>query len=1779
MYFFSHSHHLARSIGQSPATLVIAAAVMLTLTSVAPASAQCDVTAKVVAMDQVITYNRMGAFAPTGMIFALSRDVFPMAPGGAPFAGPFTEQNSCAVSACSPGMVQLRPDKRPRPLTLRANEGQTICIAFTNLLNSADITDARNEAPGIQLCEPNDGDARPGTQPACQSEQPVTRNVGIDVHGLIPASIADSGSKVGDNASSLVAPGSTRPYTYMAEKEGAYVITSGPNLGGEGGNGATANGLFGVFNVEPPGSKWYRNQLTREEMVAAVDTAAAFDCDGDLVDETVGYTCGGQPVLNYAATFAGGDYAGLPILDIQRGNEIVHNELNAVIVGPDPGGTFGSDPAPYALYPNRGEAFREFTIAFHDEVKLVQAFPEWYNQLAFTLGAVKDGFAVNYGTGGIGSEIIGNRLGVGPMHECVECKYEEFFLTAWAVGDPAMIVDVPANAGLESCDPALNNCTDVGPKATKAFYPDDPSNVWHGYLNDRTKVRNIHVGTEHHVFHLHGHQWNFVNDDNPADQSNYLGAQLIGPGSSFTYEITYGGGGNRNKTPGDSIFQCHFYPHFAQGMWGLWRVHDTFERGSLLDAEGRVLERGLPDSEICFNSATGLPDPALGDQCGGYIPGTADPIAGGTPVPAVVPIPGKAMAPMPGLILAALEDTDSDGVPDSSSSEEAAFMGYPFYIPGVAGHRPPTPPLDLVADGGLPRHIITAGERHTEQTATDFDVVLTAAHGTQIPEEGTLDERVAMAFHGDGVYRSSFDTSGVPVSFEVNGLPPNEGSPYAEPCRGDSYDGYRGQLLPTNRFYAVSVIELDVDLNKVGWHFGQQRILTLDGDVADTLAGVRAPEPLVMRANSGDCVDMNHTNLVPNVYQLDDFQVKTPTDVIGQHIHLVKFDVTSADGAANGWNYEDGTFSPDEVHERMEALHAGSWAGTAVLPDATICGADNLNCARTTRQRWYIDPGWSGNVFTHDHYGPSTHQQAGLYATMLIEPKGSQWRDPATGTLFGSRDDGGPTSWRADILTAEGDAYREFYLEFADFQIAYRSDEGDGAGGGLINFNGPNHAINPSYRNEVGLPHVLQSKEAPYLNPTVDVPPGCGAIGGTAAGTWTGCAPEAISAADPGSFVVNYRHEPLALRARDPLTNSQALGIDTDGDGFANPEAGDLSYAFASVARADNRLNADPSNPCGSGQTPSQAFPCWPYGGDATASSGAKQYDPFTPILQVYEGDRVSVRVQVGAHEEGHNFSINGIRWLQNWRSGVSGFRNSQAAGISENFIFDVPGLGAVSTGLHEDYLYQTGSSTDARWNGSWGIMRAYDGAQGLLPDLLPLPTNPDGKTPPVGGQGGPPAFVGPCPRNAPERKYDIVAVRAADVLPGGAIQYHPELIDPSGLMYVMKSDLDKNGMLLPERRAEPLILRAAAGECVKVTLTNQYSGAPLDFDGFNSLPTIVHQFNNNQIAPSNEVGLHPQLVEYDISKSDGMNVGFNSVQTVAPGGVAKYKWYAGRVDITPGTPGNRTATPVEFGAINLMASDPIEGSSKGLIGALVILPENSEWNDGQGRGNARRPDGDIGSDGLLTRAAVTITHPGGSFRDFVVIHQDDVNMQFAQGNRFGIAAGTPVPTVAAEEEPEDSGQKGLNYRTDPVWLRLGVGPTANAAVTRQVDYTNAFAGTPNTPIYESQGEAIRLRILKPGGHNRNSVPTLQGHVWARYPYSNDDGQWDGDSGNFDDSQYIDPDNQNTFWHGEQMGHGPSNHINVVPLGGGCPTTGDYLYRDMVPVHADNGEWAIIRCN
>ena len=156
-----------------------------------------------------------------------------------------------------------------------------------------------------------------------------------------------------------------------------------------------------------------------------------------------------------------------------------------------------------------------------------------------------------------------------------------------------------------------------------------------------------------------------------------------------------------------------------------------------------------------------------------------------------------------------------------------------------------------------------------------------------------------------------------PAIFQVNGRKPARGAPYADPCPASA----------PRREYRAAVIQTELTINRHGWFDPQARILALENDVANIIdpgTRDRLPEPLFFRANSGDCINFKHSNFLPNALALDDFQIYTPTDTIGQHIHLVKFDVTSSDGSGNGYNYEDGTFSPEEVRERIRAYNVAA---------------------------------------------------------------------------------------------------------------------------------------------------------------------------------------------------------------------------------------------------------------------------------------------------------------------------------------------------------------------------------------------------------------------------------------------------------------------------------------------------------------------------------------------------------------------------------------------------------------------------------------------------------------------------------------------------------------------------------------------------------------------------------------------------------------------------------------------------------------------------------------
>ncbi len=1862
-----------------------AVAVIATV-STASGQATCERTieADVVAIDQPLMFNRMGAQNVNGMLYALRSDV----------VSKFDGKSEAAGGTLIPGFVELRKDKRPRPLILRARIGDCLEVNFENLLSFND--------------NPNNADNDIMTI----NDQVMDRSVGFSPVGMNAVNdIDDISTNAGRNDNALLMPGESETYTLFAAAEGSHLIVSNAaTFGGEGAGGNIGNGLFGAITVQPHGADFYRSQVTEEDM--------------RLV--TTGTTTSGHPIIDYEARYPNESpwleegKAGMPILNMidEDENKIVHSDINAIISGPNADGTF--DPEVYPLeangqrnpaVPNRIEAYREYVSIFSDEMVSKQAFPGWFEDPVFehTLHGVGDNFMINSASGGIGSEVIANRLGVGPMHDCLSCAYEEFFLSAFAVGDPAMLVDVPANAGLEFCSPHPGDpfCErDPSIRASYAKYPDDPSNVHHSYVGDFVKFRNLHAGPkELHVFHLHNHQWLSNADD---DNSNYLDVQGIGPGAAYTYEIAFGGSGNRNKSAGDAIYHCHFYPHFAQGMWALWRNHDVFEAGTVLDVSvgdngyhqnAYALEEGRPAS-----GSRALPD---GE------------IIAGTPIPAIVPLPGKALPPMPGRVHVASVDKDNDGTPESSQAvidrtdTDPAFVdmrpllasyghneplnptglknpGYPFWIGGIegaVGQRAPTPPLDMMEnpgdltaggwDGGLPRHYLdgyaVGGVTHSVQSRLSFEKHIDKAKAHYMPETGNDVERAAMAFHATRYHDTTRLLRGgtfESATFRTNGQLPVPGAPFFEPCIDDEGDlfvtGQPGQFFsgtagglanehsPTYgadnpRVYKAANIQLDVVFNKAGDHYPQQRIIALWDDVETTLNKTRPPEPFIMRLNSFDCANYYQTNLVPEFYMLDDYQVTTPTDVIGQHIHLPKWDLVSADGAANGWNYEDGVLGAETVQERIEAINAyvlDEGTGDQLLepqPHPYFGAGDGGEWmgARTNIQRWFVDPLHNTNgfdrglgvTFTHDHFGPSTHQQIGLYATLLINPADSEWLHNETGVPLYTRHDGGPTSWQAIVLAGDidndgsDDSYREFYMEAQDFAHAYnkgvyvgRTEDGEIAPATPDTFR---YALNPSHRQAHAWPDGAR-------------------IHSTCPGGLPRPCPEAVSAADVGTFVINYRNEPVGYRVYDPnkIGPDGKPGMQADGLG------GDLAYALQT--RTDRAI---PQFNTRKGDTP---YPL--------LTGDVRRGDPFTPIIRANAGDVIRVKVQAGAHEHEHNTVIHGVKWLEGgggWgESRFSSWRSVFQLGLAEKASFAMSIIGDIGEAANvSDYLYLWDGSQEGLWTGTWGVIRTYNNAQA---DLAQLPNNPRDLPITITNKE---EYNGVCPVDAPVKAFDITAVAVNDVLQRiqngvtilpddetrtmhvgaqpdpnkGTLVYNKRrtrlsngergpLHDPTALVYVSTDDLRKDAqtpiedMLCRNRYGgtanplcpvkvrnnhnfEPMIMRVNAGDCLEVTVRNRLPEVTPDLTSFvmqhytvirdRNDPQGYTTFNNNLIRASSHVGFHTQKLEYDISRDDGVNVGVNPVQTVAPGGSRTYRFYAGDLELDQrarsgyghnhgsgnygglyGDSFNLEARPVELGGVPVQPADFIKQGQKGLFGAIHVLPKGATWEE----------DPDTSS-----QATVTL-EDGNTFRDFAMIFHKAVNLRYGDSS--------PVENIAGEgfgipEDAHDAGGAGINYRTEPLWFRfrmaagadwglgggvddvtgLPVGPGLASIRNMYEAYSNSLINDrdPETPVYRAEaGQQMRFRVTMPAGYARNTTLGIFGHNWREEPFLSD---WDlgVPAARMEETPY------HRFKTSQDMILPPAAWNIMTQAGGPFSVPGDYLFRDLASFGNQNGLWGLVR--
>lgn len=479
------------------------------------------------------------------------------------------------------------------------------------------------------------------------------------------------------------------------------------------------------------------------------------------------------------------------------------------------------------IYHPTRPSFREYAVFFHDELEIKNK--EGLQPVDPHTGLPSSTTAISYR-----SEPMRNRLPLSGEHGDFG---EDISMSSWVYGDPA-------------------------------------PHILRAYVGDPAKIRLIHGGVkETHVFHLHNHQWR-LEGNNP--NSTIIDSITISPQECFTLDILHGAG-SLNGTIGDVIFHCHLYPHFHEGMWTLWRIHDRLEDG------------------------TGcLPD--------------------GTPIPPLCPLKDRATPP----------------------KKDKLHPGYPNFIHGTFGERPLQPPLGILNP-----------------------------NGTNKINPTPMEQANFVPCHKPGALYS--DTC---------------------PCETDC----------NLKVFELALVQAKVTYNSYGWHDPQGRFFVLkeelerhgglDAYIEKVEAQKIRVEPLVIRANAGDCVEIRLTNLLPEYLEESPFQMHTLTDLAGFHIHLVKFDTIVSDGAANGWN--------------------------------NIAGARQYE---TLIERFFLNTELH-TVFFHDHLFANSHQQHGVFGALIVEEAGATFHNIKTGKPLSS-------GTRAVIKRKDGTAFREFALFVHDFALLF----------------------------------------------------------------------------------------------------------------------------------------------------------------------------------------------------------------------------------------------------------------------------------------------------------------------------------------------------------------------------------------------------------------------------------------------------------------------------------------------------------------------------------------------------------------------------------------------------------------------------------------------------------------------------------------------------------------------------------------------------------------------
>lgn len=1159
-------------------------------------------------------------------------------------------------------------------------------------------------------------------------------------------------------------------------------------------------------------------------------------------------------------------------------------------------------------------------------------------------------------------------------------------------------------------------------EATEYFYnswlfgdPGGGDNVYRTYLGDPVKM--VAVGASHEERHSHHIHGHRWKEVQGREDVDTIDAQNAGFGATHETRLVtaHGGVGFFNVRP----------LGFGPGQ-----VPDRLEGGlNLVDDElpGTRLGESLPDREEIGEG--GINDPLTSVRPEMSWEEAFDVGAGGAHGSAgdflfhCHLFPHYAEGMWGSMRVYDKEQDDlqllEDNEPPLDADDETP--GFPDFIPGEQGEVPPKPPYDFVRDP-------------------------------------TPDEAAAL---GDIV----------------------PGAPYSDPCDPDiapeEFGGpAAGEDAPV-REYNIVALPAELVYNDAGDYDPDGQVYVLAEDVADVLTGKMNPEPLVIRANVGDCVNITLTNLMP--------------EGRSNHIHFVSYDVLGSDSLSNGFNY-DQTAEPGE----------------------------------TMTYRWYADE--EGTIFFHDHINGIDEIMHGHFATLIVEPEDSEWLDPHTGEPI-------EAGSQAIVSQTDGEDFREFALMYHDF-APLRDRRG-------------NFVNELEEHNQNAGVMAMNYRNAPYYRRGPDPDPAY-------------VHSSYVHGDPPTPTLEAYDGDPVRIRlvmgpyeeqhnfhldgtrmtpaGADPEdSTSQAIHIaeaftfylEADADDLPNPDGLPVYDHLYGSAVVDDLWDGMWGIHRVFGAAVDHLQPL-PDRGAPKGKISEKQLRKMGHPAPFLDWERLGRKAWLTYSEDvQRKYDLGKHALDEAWqRELVEAFQKAKREGLLSKLLRGDLTLEDILDALgvsRKEFKHETGIDPKRLRK----HLEDFDGIDRVdkppFPPDKPARRNPNvGKIPPQAPDPG-----DPCPDDAIVREYDVTAFQT-DI---EFNEYGDH--DPHGIVFALDEHVEQ--IRAGDRPPTPLTIRANAGDCVQINLTNEL---PADYAPDHAHPEMRTREQDLGIEweESNRTSLNPQRLTLDVQGSDGATIGFNFDQTVAPGKTITYRWFA---DEPLGT------------SILWDMADVRGHRHHGAFGHLHVEPEGSTWLDPA----TAEPLADYRDRfaPAMTAESIIVPDDRPAFREYSLSFSD--GRYIVNRNDPDDCVVPPGPDDEADDpcnqipdDPEDQGYMAINNRAEPFIRRFQTGPDDQHLV-----FDSEVHGDPATPVVNAfVDDPVRLRVSHAADKARGLDFHLATHQWLKHR-------------NAPESEII----------GVKDQYMPGRARSIRPLGGAgglVDNVGDHIYQaTKMRRRLEAGAWGIFR--